>query len=464
VAIPDRLRWYFVPIALIPLAVIRASLLAESDTFWQIRVGQDILRTHQIPQTDPYSWTAFGTEWHPNSWAFDVLLALAYKLGDLPLVALTSALFIPLIALTVALSARRLGARPGVTLLVILLGFTPLVAWLAARPQIVDYVAIPLLLVLIDIAVRSETKVRRLSALAAVGLVQVVWVNLHLVAPLGVAVVATCAAGHLIQRFTRRTAFIGAAAILLATAGSLASPFGWHVLDIALSVRTNSEYVLEWAHFSPRWISADVLLLTAVGAAIAAWRLRAYPHLITVTFLAASGLYAIRMLPIAVIAGLPVLCRFADSSARRAAYLDSRRVLVRLAWGGLILVESVVGLAKIPTLGEPPYPIGAVRAMPAACRLFNGYRLGGPVILLRPDVLVSQDSRSDLYGGDLLLAAHRIEFDDDGLRKLELTGATCALILPKTPLAQTLRTAPGWRVAGGDATGVLFVRTPPDAR
>ena len=460
---PPWSRWLLLPLALLPLAVIRASLLAESDTFWQIRVGLDILTTHRIPQTDPYSWTAFGTAWHPNSWAFDVVLALAYRLGDLPLAALAGAAFIPLIGVTVALGARRLGARPGLTLLVLLLGLTPLVTYLSARPQIVDYVAVPLLLVVLDVAVNDIGRVRRWCALASLGLIQVVWVNLHLVAPLGVAIVVCGSVGHLLRQFTRQSVLIGAAAALVTAAGSLASPFGWRVLEMAVSVRNDSVYILEWSHFSPRMIGADVLLLLAVAAAVASWRLRAHPHLLTVVTLAASGMYAIRMLPIAVVAGLPVLARFADSSDRRTAYVDSRRALLRFATVGLIVAESLVALVKIPTLGEPPYPIAAVLAMPADCRLFNGYRLGGPVILLRPDIPVSQDSRSDLYGGDLLLAAHRIEFEENGVQQLEQTGATCALILPQTPLANALRTAPGWRAAGGDATGVLFVRAPVSA-
>src|ERR687884_1764760 len=72
--------WSGVWVALVPVALARAGLLAESDTFWEIRTGQLILAAHRIPRTDPFSWTAYGRPWHPNSWGFDVLLAPAYRL------------------------------------------------------------------------------------------------------------------------------------------------------------------------------------------------------------------------------------------------------------------------------------------------------------------------------------------------------------------------------------------------
>src|SRR3982751_6210369 len=75
-------RWWLLAwLGALPLAVGRAGQLGDSDTFWQIRTGKLILGEHRIPATDPFSWTAHGRVWHPNSWAFDVLLALVYRPG-----------------------------------------------------------------------------------------------------------------------------------------------------------------------------------------------------------------------------------------------------------------------------------------------------------------------------------------------------------------------------------------------
>ena len=52
---------------------------AQNDTFWHLRAGQDIWRTHQIPRVDHYSHTFPGAPWPDHEW-----LAQALMYGDLP--------------------------------------------------------------------------------------------------------------------------------------------------------------------------------------------------------------------------------------------------------------------------------------------------------------------------------------------------------------------------------------------
>ncbi|NUT37956.1 MAG: hypothetical protein HOV79_33330 [Hamadaea sp.] len=458
--IPQRIRWYLLPLALVPLAVIRASLMAEPDTFWQIRVGQDILRTGRIPHTDTYSWTAYGAEWHPNSWAFDVLLAWAYRAGGLTAVALAAAVFIPLAGLTVALLARRLGpTRPALSTLIVFVGFVPLLAWFSARPQVVDYVAVPLLLLLLDVAFRPERSAHRWAALAGVGVLQVVWVNLHLVAPIGVALAATMTAGRFVGRGVNRrdTVLTGLLAVSVTSLGTLVNPFGWRIAVIAADVHDSAGVIKEWGHFTPTDPLSDVLLTVAVLGAVAAWRLR-LPHFVLPSILLiGSGLYAKRMLPIAAIVGVALLVAVAMASTRRRAYADSRRTLIRFALISLVLGEAVLALVKGAGLSNPRYPVALAERVPSDCRLFTSYTLGGLIILLRPEILVSQDSRTDLYGRAFLITAHEVEFSE-GLTGLEATGADCVFIEPASPLAVTLATAPEWRSLGDERNGVLFVK------
>jgi hypothetical protein len=462
VAFSERLRWYFLPVALIPLAVIRASLLAEPDTFWQIRVGLDILRSHRIPATDSYSWTAYGTEWHPNSWAFDVLLAGAFKFGGLTAAALAAAAFIPIAGLCVGLLARRLGARPGVTALVVFLCFTALIVWFSARPQMVDYAAVPLLLLLVDVAMTSARTSHRWQAIAGIGVLQIVWVNLHLVAPLGVALAAIAGAGYLIKPVRTRASLVitGAAVVAAAGLGTLISPFGWSVVAIATDVHDSSAVIIEWGHFTFTDYVSDILLAICLLGTVAAWRLRHPALLLSMVALTGAGLYAIRMLPIATIVAVALLAAWADASPRRSAYADSRRNLIRFAVGGLILAEAVVAAVKGSAPSEVRYPQTLVERMPGDCRLFNDYTFGGVVILLRPEILVNQDSRSDLYGRDALIAANDTEFNAGGPAALDKYDVTCVLITPDSTLDSELHTRADWYEVGRDAYGALYVRNP----
>src|SRR4051812_28680772 len=110
---PSGQQWVIGWLAALPLAIARAGHLSDSDTYWQIRTGQLILDTGRIPRTDPLSWTAYGQAWHPNSWAFDVLLAGAYSPGARLLgVALTGIALVMLVVAAQLGLAARLGAHP----------------------------------------------------------------------------------------------------------------------------------------------------------------------------------------------------------------------------------------------------------------------------------------------------------------------------------------------------------------
>src|SRR3954465_652294 len=108
---PSGQQWVIGWLAALPLAVARAGHLTDSDTYWQIRTGQLILRHGRIPRTDPLSWTAYGPPWRPNSWAVHVLLAGVYSPGARLIgVALVGIALILAIVGSQLLLAARLGA------------------------------------------------------------------------------------------------------------------------------------------------------------------------------------------------------------------------------------------------------------------------------------------------------------------------------------------------------------------
>src|SRR5579871_4967345 len=55
---------------LTPLAV---KLLGDAGIGWHIRTGQQILATHAIPRTDPFSSTMGGKPWFAWEWLFDLV-------------------------------------------------------------------------------------------------------------------------------------------------------------------------------------------------------------------------------------------------------------------------------------------------------------------------------------------------------------------------------------------------------
>src|SRR3954453_293137 len=63
------------------LLVCGDKLLNDSDTYWQISVGQWILDHGALPRTDIYSFTKAGEPWTSSSWLAQVLFAGSYNLA-----------------------------------------------------------------------------------------------------------------------------------------------------------------------------------------------------------------------------------------------------------------------------------------------------------------------------------------------------------------------------------------------
>jgi hypothetical protein len=455
------LPWAVAWLAVVPLALIRAQVLAEADTFWQARTGLLIVETGRVPAADPFSWTAAGAPWRPNSWAFDVLLALAYRAGELPGLALLGVAFVLAIAAVLLWTARRWGAPPAVAALVLVAGLPAVAGWLSVRPQLVDYAAVPLLLMLLEATAAAGR--RWWVPAAGIGLLQAVWVNLHASALLGVGVIVVWTAAHLVVRRPPAGSGRGrwGAVLLAAIAGTLANPAGFGVIAQALHVRTESVDIEEWGALRPTDVRQLILLAVAAAAVFVAWRRRWYPLAAVVAALAAGGVLVIRLLPVAAVLSLPVLAAGVSAMPGPARWLADRRRLVAGTVAAFAVTFLVIALAGVGHLGRPDSPARAVAALPSGCRLFNGEIVGGLIILRRPDVAVSLDTRNDLYGAARLRAHYAVEnAAGGGPGAMAALGVTCVLVPPETPLAAQLRADPGWREVVREPDGSLFLPQP----
>jgi hypothetical protein len=272
-----RLAWLAAWAAVVPVALTRASSLAEPDTFWEIRTGQLILRTGHIPAADSFSWWARGRPWTPNSWAFDVLLALCYRAGGLTFVALAGSGLVLGVAAAVLLLARGLGARPAAAGVLVTAAMAGMFGWLSVRPQLVDFAALPLLLLL-----GAGSRTPRVRTLLAIAAIEAGWVNLHAAAPLGAVVLLGAGiggqAGTVLS--TGRRALPGAAVRVLAPAlaalaGTFANPRGVGVLSQVGTVSGSSAgLITEWEHVSLSSPGQVAMLGTGLLAALVAARRR----------------------------------------------------------------------------------------------------------------------------------------------------------------------------------------------
>lgn len=451
----ERRSWLLAWSAMLPWAILRAGSLSDSDTFWQIRTGLLTMHRRSIPVTDPFSWTAHGEPWTLNSWGFNVVLGAVYRLGDLPGVALFCAAVTMLIGGLVLVLCRRLGASALVAGLFLLFLMPLLTAYMTARPQLVDYVAVLVLILLLQWVARGRRHV--VLAVSAIGVLSTVWVNLHAGALFGVMIVGSCAALLLLRRATRPRGWWCLAAAAAAGAGALLNPQGLGLFHQTVAVKTASIDIVEWQHLDPTQPFDVAKLLLGVLALGIALRRRDAVFIAALAVSVAGSVTAVRLLPILLLLSIPVLA----STPVVLAYARSRHLL--LLRGGAVLTSAFALLAatSLGHIGRPnpaTYPTRTIAAIPRGCHVFNDYALGGYLILRRADVRVSLDSRNDLYGLDRLESAQRTlrgEGDVSG----DISGAGCVLVPGSTGLAHQLRADPAWRLVSAAPGATLFVRS-----
>jgi len=60
--------------SVIAAAVLAAGItkIADLDFWWQLKTGQIIAQTHEIPRTEIYSYTEFGRPYIDHEWLFQL--------------------------------------------------------------------------------------------------------------------------------------------------------------------------------------------------------------------------------------------------------------------------------------------------------------------------------------------------------------------------------------------------------
>lgn len=236
------------PLVAFALSAHATAILQDPDSWWQVKVGLDLLANRAFPIVDSYSHTFAGQPWIAKEWLGQVLLALAYTAGGWNGVAV---LIIATIALTISLLSWHLSAwlRPTAAVGLALLTAAMISPIYTARPHIFTFPIIVIWTATLFRAARNE-QAPPLWLLALL----VLWANLHATFTVGF-VIAAFAGLDLLARTRLSNPMLLAKWIafgLLCPLVSLINPYGVKAILATFTVAYGNEAVpliVEWRPF-----------------------------------------------------------------------------------------------------------------------------------------------------------------------------------------------------------------------
>ena len=485
----------------------------DSDYGWHVANGRHLLDGQLFAGIDTYSWTAAGATWIAHEWLTEGLMAFLHdSFGPTANSLLAGALGAATILITVS-RLRIRGFGVAVALVVGLLALLDAGTIVSVRPLVVEIFAVALLLWLIDAWRAGGIETRRFAVVVVLAFLM--WANAHGSFVLGLAILGTTWLNLVVERDRRaRVVVIVAVGSALVT---LLNPFGLRLIGYVASAVTGSrlELIAEWAPpdlaASMWWPFVAALALAGVGmlagigrrAGLARFgrrsssvmragpgsspnprRVRIDDALIAVAlgFLGLqhayhAGLFGIAAAP-AIAAGIATIVDAGRSRigfirhAREDGAIDpqtrERVNLALLAFVAVLtgsLVWARVGPSNTTAAMQGEYPIAALPALdelaaarPGSLCLFNDYSWGGWIEMVRPDIPVFIDGRSEVYGDDQVARYATIRGGGPGSAKaLAATGANAVLIPTSSDLAGALASTADWTLLYTDDHAVLLV-------
>ncbi len=113
--------------------------LADADIGWHIRTGEQILATHSLPRTDPFSSTMQGQPWFAWEWLYDILLGILHQNCGLNGVVWLCALLVAAIFALLLSQLLQRGTGLLLAIVLMLLAEAASTIHLYARPHIVSW-------------------------------------------------------------------------------------------------------------------------------------------------------------------------------------------------------------------------------------------------------------------------------------------------------------------------------------
>ncbi|MEM7437383.1 MAG: hypothetical protein AAF436_19685 [Myxococcota bacterium] len=464
----------------VALAAVAAFPLYNIDAYGHLAQGRQIAKLGRVPKADPFSfWKSGPQPWSNYEWGYDLLTWLLYDaFGPNALIAVKCMLIGATGYLLVKLATRLVPTAPsaGPIAAAILLFAAPFARIrFTVRPQLVGLL-FPAALLLAIRALYDDALSRRRVAWIwfGVGLMQVVWVNLHgshLLGLLMTVVAASFAVGT--NALKRMLVLLGVQ--LLATA---CTPFGVSIVTDAVAhvfVPAYREVVIEWGPWSPGQplylllapMAMTLLVLFTFRRVVRTGRF-GLVYAVLCVVLSAMAFRSIRFVAHELLLSAP----FVAAGLAQTTWAEARSRLV----AGSLAVSMAWALVLSPRL-EPfvPFGLGEPRLGHAwaaaevleehveAPRIMAPMQDSWPLMFAVPDATFLVDGRVPFYGPAWVRKVTNAFSDPVALQSLLRAHDVTAVVVDHTrvgqlPAVEFLRRSPDWALGQTQDRQTLFVR------
>ena len=481
------------------LTALSLRLLGDAGIGWHIRTGQQILASHVIPRTDPFSSSMPGKPWFAWEWLYDIVVGQLNSWWGLNgVVWFTSVLIAAVFAWTFRLLIVR-GTNLIVALVLVLLAISASMIHFFSRPHVVSWLFILAWFSILDSTERNSLERRGSSSrsLWLLPLSMLVWVNVHGGFLFGFALLAIfwvgcfwtwfrsdqnrieesfekIAAGRRLRTLTWIS--------LLSAAATLVNPYGWKLHEHIYSYLSNRFLMDHIEEFqSPNFHGVAqacfllLLLISIAGLAAHGRKLRA-SELLLILFAAYAGLMASRNIPVSSILLVSLVGRLLPSVDFSGLVERSSAIDGRLRGNVWPVVAGVVVLLIAANRGR----VGSTQVMDAhfdprrmpveAVNDLVAKGLKGPVLApdswggyliyrLYPNEPIVIDDRHDFYGEPILKSYLKMIRVEPGWEEfLNQHNVSTAVLPAKSALAVVLGQTPGWKMVHSDEVATTFIR------
>ena len=465
----------------------------DSDIFWALKSGEWIAAHLSVPHTDPFSYTFGGQSWVDFTWGFQALAYLSHSFGGW---AGLSVLQVVVVSLTFAFMyvALRtlLPGRPWAAASIVVLAYAAAHGRLFIRPHLFEFFFVSLYIMLFALHDKKGSSVYLFLILPA----QVLWINIHSSAVLGLFIAGAYAAGRLLDEVRARGfknfdlgrgVLLPGLAAVLAPVVSLINPYGLKLVlfpfvhngvDNTDAIR----HIAEWSRpvlkdlfffFYPYPIEHFAFLIIFAGALaclIFNWRNTktwAYILFAGSVYMAAShvrwvALFAVFGAPVLAMGLKGVLEKLEGKSwPRAAAFLLAAVLTVLLAQKHLSpsgVYASNMGLG----LKAGKFPEGTVAYMKKEGlrgNIYNEYVFGGYLIYELPEVKVFIDGRTPTVYSSYFFWTSRLAGDRSRWKRLEDEHKIdMVLVNLESGLCGKFRENTDWAAVSFDDVSILYLK------